>query len=209
MVSIRSVFVYVHGAGEGSIELFSVDEESGDKILLNDPTDERSVLAYRPDTSAAVVTLVPGINAEGVSASTSVSVVIAHNLSNLDTNTIRLTLDGASAAVAIISGSDTNYVQARYQPSSPLTDGNHSASVIFGAGPTELVTNQWSFNVGLAAEIKLSIVSGANGLTISWVGGGTLQQSLIVSGGWTDLDSSGSIVISPVEPARFYRVRRS
>jgi len=134
--------------------------------------------------------------------------VIAHGPSNLDTNTIRLTLDGVGVAAAIVSGSDTNYVQASYQPSGALADGTHAASVVFGAGPGELVTNQWSFNVGLPTEIKLSIASGANGLTISWIGGGTLQESSVVSGGWTNVDSSGSIVISPAAPARFYRVRR-
>lgn len=202
-------FVYVHGAGEGSIELFSVDSQSEDKILLNDSTDDRSIKTYYPSSAASVVSLQPEAGADSVAATAPISAVIFHTFENLDTNTIRLTLDGALVTPTLTAENDTNYLKIAYQPPNALIDGNHQASLVFGASNTELVTNQWSFKVGLPSEIRLTIVPNGKDVTVNWTGGGTLQTSQAVNGPWADVPaSSGTITITPTAPTAFYRVRR-
>jgi hypothetical protein len=202
-------FVYVHGGGEGSIELLSIDSQSEDKILLNDSTDDRSIKAYYQDATASVVSLQPEANSEAVAANTAISAIIFHTTEGLDTNTIRLTLDSAIVTAVISTETDTNYLKVAYQPPTALTDGTHVASVIFGANNTELMTNQWSFNVGLPAEIRLTIVRSGPQVTVTWSGGGTLQQSASVGGPWSDIsNTTGTFSVTPTAPATFYRVRR-
>jgi hypothetical protein len=202
-------FVYVHGGGEGSIELFSIEPESEDKILLNDPTDDRSVKAYYQEATASVVSLQPDANSEAVAANTSVSAIVFHTPDGLDTNTIRLTLDSAIVTPTINSETDTNYLKIAYQPPAALTDGTHVASLVFGANNSELMTNQWTFKVGLPAEIRLAIARNGSQLTITWSGGGVLQQSASVAGPWSDITSAaGTVTITPQTPTAFYRVHR-
>ncbi|MDB6038804.1 MAG: hypothetical protein JWM99_2645 [Verrucomicrobiales bacterium] len=202
-------FVYFNGADEGSLELFSIDPQTDDKILLNDPTDDRSVKAYYQDKTASVVSLEPEPNAESVPAATAIGAVIFHDSADFDTNTIRLILDGGAVTPSITIGNDTNYVKVAYQPPTTLADGNHIASLIFAATGAELTTNQWNFKVGLPAEIRLSISRVDNQLTVSWTGGGTLQESGTVDGPWTDRPAaSGSFTTPTSASSAFYRVHR-
>ncbi len=54
-----------------------------------------------------------------------------------------------------------------------------------------------------------SIVRQGNNVVITWTGGGVLQTSATVSGGWTDMAGASSpATVNPTEPRRFYRVRK-
>ena len=47
-----------------------------------------------------------------------------------------------------------------------------------------------------------------NTLTLSWTGGGKLQQAPEVTGQWTDVpgNPNGSLTVQTTEPRKFYRI---
>lgn len=57
---------------------------------------------------------------------------------------------------------------------------------------------------------RITIAKAANGLTITWTGGGTLQATSALGAGaqWVDVSSTGSTTVPVDQKQRFFRVRR-
>jgi hypothetical protein len=173
----------------------------GERILINEPLDERSLKAYQsssvPDTRSPYVGEVsPFPGTAGNAASEPVEVVLFDGATALDDASVNLTLNGAALA-PVSEVREGRRLQLTYQPDASRGDpenemrlayadvsgGNYSQEWSFqidasgSAGTT--VTGQWDFENGdLSATVgqPLSYLDGSSGETAAGTWFGTTTE---------------------------------
>src|SRR5262249_35018141 len=133
------------GAAGASIE-WKLRKEDGTEVLLNDPFND-SIPAFRRATGLPtginVVSPLPG--STGVPLDSAIFASIIQGSSVVDSNSIRLSLDGA-----VVSSQATrlgsNAFSIKYQPPAFLSSEQHAAAISYTAGGTSR-TQSWTFTV--------------------------------------------------------------
>ena len=137
-------------AGGASVEFFSVDRATGEKILINDPNNANSISAYRVYTGTPqpyVDRLTPLPNAIGVAADTGIEV----ELLNLGGGAVGMWLNGTEVTPdSSVAGQRTTL---GYQPAALLPSGSVNTVALAYAG----MTNSWQFTVAAYTNLPPSL----------------------------------------------------
>jgi len=139
---------------DASLEWFSIDEGTGDKILINDSADARAIKAFRFSTAAsenkpyvAQIDPTPGIS--GVSPLLPISVLIIDDQTHVALNSIQLSLNGTvvPATATRTSGRTT----VTYQPNATRTDVTNKWHLVYAddAIVPSRFTNDWQFSIAV------------------------------------------------------------
>ena len=133
---------------------YSVDEATGQRILINDLSNPAAIKAYRVSTlkrEPYVAEVSPSPGAAGVAASAPITVVIGDDDLAVKQGSIQLSLNGTKVTPTISkSGKLTTVV---YTPNATRTTVTNILQLVYGDSGTNSFTNDWSFTI---------VVSGAS-----------------------------------------------
>ncbi len=209
--------VYLESTGDESLEFYYTDLATGQRYLFNDPVFTSAKAAYQTGGMPAapvVVWVSPANGANNVSLSPAIMASIDNTAATVQTGSFQLQIDGLPVNLTPTVTNTALGVFVAY-PAGQLALANntlHTAALSFTDSAGKTKTNTWSFT-SLVPEIK-SITTSGNNVTISWIGGGTLQyQTNVTATPWLSL--SGSPGNSPytdtnakTNAARYYRVKK-
>ena len=176
-----------HGS---SFTFYTIDAATGDRVLVNDPTDSRSIKAFTDSTNAVatgawVAEVSPAPGSAGNSAAAPINALIVDGSTTVATSGVKLYLNGTKVSPQTLTKSG-NKVSLSYSPNAARTDKSNLArleytdstgatrtnswtfDIIVGTGSSTQVTGQWDFNSGdLSATVgkPLAYLDGPNGLT--------------------------------------------
>jgi len=139
---------------------YSVDTFSGDRILINDPNDDRSVKAYRASTVArepyiAEISPLPG--GQGVAATTPITIVLGNEDKLVNRTSIKLYLNGTQVTPTI--STNGNFTTILYNPNASRTVATNDVRLVYsdvGASPKSF-TNNWSFTIVVTGSTEAQI----------------------------------------------------
>jgi hypothetical protein len=139
--------IHFEGGGGASLEWWSVDLETGDRILINDTTNPNSVrsFAFAADVDALPyvrsVTPLPGENF--ARPDDPIRAEIVAGTTALPAGSIRMELDGTP--VTPTTSTQDGVTTVTYLPSPPLEFRTlYTVTLAFGTGASEVV-NEWQF----------------------------------------------------------------
>ncbi|MBU6402212.1 MAG: hypothetical protein KGS61_17985, partial [Verrucomicrobia bacterium] len=150
-----------YAQGTGGACWVWMSETGTTKILVNDRTNPNAILAYQlPPLSTATVlppyavsvTPVPGTQTADPNL---VQVVMTNGTIALDTNSLSLSVDGATVA-ATVSQNTNNQTVISYTPPTLFSPGStHTAALFFKdqASPANSYTNDWIFTISAYATL--------------------------------------------------------
>ena len=155
-----------HGA---NLQLYTVNE-GGERILVNDPLDERAIPSYLDSTSsipfaAYVAEASPGPGSDGVAAVAPITVTIADAKSTVQTAGVGLFLSGSKVLPQSLSKTNglislvytpnatrttrDNLVRLEYTDSEAVNRTNSwNFGIVTSGGSSTIVTGQWDFEQG-------------------------------------------------------------
>ncbi len=173
-----------------SLQFYSINSSTGERILVNDEADTRALKAYRNTTVAAakgpyVGEVGPPPGSDGNSAAAPIEALIVDGATSVATAGVKLFLNDTKVTPQLLTKAN-NQITLRFDPNASRTDAANavrleytdSAAVTYtslwnfrivvagGSGTT--VAGQWDFNDGdLRATVgtPLAYLDGANGLT--------------------------------------------
>ncbi|MDB6037952.1 MAG: hypothetical protein JWM99_1793, partial [Verrucomicrobiales bacterium] len=139
---------------------YSVDPTNGQRILINDPSDARSIKAYRASTVprepyVAEVSPLPG--GQGVAATTPIIAVIGNDDLAVNKSSIKLFLNGAQVTPAI--STNGNFTTVLYNPNASRTTATNDVQLVYsdnGASPKSF-TNNWSFTIVVSGSTQAQV----------------------------------------------------
>ncbi|NLH73099.1 MAG: hypothetical protein GX456_08615, partial [Verrucomicrobia bacterium] len=182
--------VYWQTAHGANLTFYSVNPDTGERILVNDPSNPQAIKAYK-DTSVAaakgpyVAEVSPQPGSDGNSASAPIEAVIVDGAATVATADVKLFLNGNQVAPQSLSKTE-NKVFVHYEPNASRPDKANSVrlefkdsagvahvatwsfGIIVAGGGGTVVTGQWDFDNGdLRATVgkPLEYLDGPNGLT--------------------------------------------
>ncbi|HMO64896.1 MAG TPA: hypothetical protein PKE47_06695, partial [Verrucomicrobiota bacterium] len=113
--------LYYQGGGQGSVEWFTVDPETNERVLINHRADPRAVRAWRQTTATErpyIASLNPAAAQGNVALNTPVSIVLQDNGAQVQEGSIQLSLSGQTVTPQVVrNGGQTTIT---YQPPQPL-----------------------------------------------------------------------------------------
>ena len=173
-----------------NLNFYSVNPDTGERILVNDPTNPQAVKAYK-DTSVAaakgpyVAEINPQPGSDGNSASAPIEALIVDGTATVGTANVKLFLNGNQVTPQSLSKTG-NKLFVRYNPNASRPDKSNSVrlefkdsagtthvatwsfGIIVAGGSSTVVTGQWDFDKGdLSPTVgkSLEYLDGPNGLT--------------------------------------------
>ncbi len=180
---------------------YSVDPATGDLILINDPSDARSIKAYRASTIARepyIAEIYPVPGGEGFAANAPIEIVLGDDDLAVNQSSIQLSLNGTPVTPNSITKNGTfttitynpnasrttitNSVQLVYSDSATASHSftnSWSFTIVAGGTGAPAVTGQWDFNSGdLTATVgkDLQYLDGTNGQSASMTHFGTCSS---------------------------------
>ncbi|HVR34258.1 MAG TPA: hypothetical protein VMS21_00230, partial [Methylomirabilota bacterium] len=138
---------YQTGRG-ASLEWYSVDPLTGDKILVNDPGDSRAIAAWRVSTAPAsntpyVAEVSPRPDVLGVDPAEPIQVLVLDLQTALDPDTIEMWFNGAEVAADV--DSDNGRTTIEYAPPAQRMETNNVIRLVYADTTGALFTNEWQF----------------------------------------------------------------
>jgi hypothetical protein len=156
--------VYYQGTGDGSLEWFSVEPESGEKILLNDRTHPQGLRAWRQVSAerSYIVSLEPTPGQGNVEVDADVTITLQDAGTLVQEGTVRMTINGQTVpAQATKAGGLTT---VRYNPAQDFPgDTKHSVSLAYTDSASDERTINYEFTTRFVPPV---LQEGAN---IVWV----------------------------------------
>jgi hypothetical protein len=151
--------LFAQGGREASLEWYSVDSSTGEKILINDPANPKAIKAFQ-NTSASganipyIAEVSPSPGTLGNKASDPVRVLIDDSASQLNTNSLRLTFDGANVTPTLQTEVPSTMITTKrtivtYQPNLTRTKITNEVRLVYSdnASPVNTITRDWSFTI--------------------------------------------------------------
>jgi len=144
---------------DASFEFYSVDEATGDHILINDLLDARAIKAYRVSTAPTsnkphIVQVSPAPGGSGVSPALPVEVLVFDDQTALEVASVRLYLNDqdvtGATTISKVGGKTTIF----YQPNATRSNPTNDLRLVFSDNslPTPIsFTNDWSYTSAVAA----------------------------------------------------------
>ena len=147
------------------MEWFSIDEATGDKILINDPADARSIKAFSVSTASsenkpyvAQIDPTPGIS--GVSPLLPITILVIDDQTQLALNSIQLSLNGALIPSAAVTATKSNgRTTVAYQPNATRTAVTNQWHLVYSdnAATPNHFTNDWQFSIAVNTGISTPV----------------------------------------------------
>jgi hypothetical protein len=169
--------IHFEGGGGASLEFFTVDTSTGQRILVNNQTEARAVKAYQTSTGAPVLPytrlVAPAVGATGVRLDSSISLEIVDGGTAVTTSGIQMTVNGT--AVTPTRTRVGNVSTVSFTPTTPYpSDSVVSVAVSYTDGTTtknqswtfrtrpapqpDAITGHWDFNTGdLSATVGYAL----------------------------------------------------
>ncbi|MFN0066775.1 MAG: hypothetical protein ACKVYV_03975 [Limisphaerales bacterium] len=145
--------VYWQGTREANLNWYTVTAD-GERILVNDTANARSVKAYR--TSSVARTGAPYIGevspppgSAGNSASAPIAVDLFDGLTALNDASVKLFLNGTQVTPQTAGRTGRRY-SLRYDPNATRLDPNNLVRLEYAAAGGATFTNSWSFTINVA-----------------------------------------------------------
>ena len=144
---------------DASLEFYTVDEATGDKILINDSTDARALPAYRHTTAPTAnkpftAEINPPAGVSGVSPTLPIEILLQDDLTQVNVASIRLSLNGTLVTPIITqSGGRTRVF---YQPNATRANPTNNMLLTYSDNslPTPMsFTNAWSFTIAVTTDL--------------------------------------------------------
>ena len=169
--------VYYQKSRGASLEWYSIDQQTGEKILINDSGAGRSIAAFQTSSDpnhqrSYVAEVNPTPGAQGVSAADPIEILIDDDGASIIPTSIRLTHNGSAVTQQSQVEKNGSRTTITYQPNRTRPDENNLLELIYrdnqgnierrswaftsrieagGSGTT--ATGLWNFKGGLAADI--------------------------------------------------------
>ena len=148
--------VYWQVSNDASLEFYTVDESTGEKILVNDANDSRSVPAYRFSATPFanrpyLAEISPRSGAQGISSSQPIEALLIDDQTAVDTGSIQLSLNGKAVTPAVNKSNGRTAVS--YLPNATRPDVTNIVRLVYkdNAKPTpKSFTNDWSFTISVS-----------------------------------------------------------
>jgi len=147
---------YVQTGNYASLEMYSVDLETGDKILLNDSTNPKAIKAYRRSTAPLankpyIAEISPTPGGAGFSPELPIEVLLFDDATQVDRNSVQLSLNDqvVPAQVTKTGGRTTVF----YQPNATRTEAMNRVHLVYqdNASPPNQFTADWEFTITVSA----------------------------------------------------------
>jgi hypothetical protein len=141
--------LWFEGGGGASLEFFSIDLDTGEKILINDPSNSSAIGAYATPTVArpfASVFPLPG--SVNVFGSEPITVRFFNQTATVNQGSIQLQVNGETVAHTVTPASDGLTIS--YQPADYFDSGatyDVALSYTDTGSPARTVTTEWQFTV--------------------------------------------------------------
>ena len=133
------------GTGGANVEWFTVNLDTGEKILVNH-TNPNSVKAFRTGQGPAYVqSIVPANGFTGAQTNTQVKIVLVDGTTTVVDGSISLSIDGSQVTPTIVNGPTTTVT---YNGAYPFVS-SHTGILIWGESttPQTMHTNNFAFTV--------------------------------------------------------------
>lgn len=141
----------------------------------------------------AVQSISPAADATGVSAAAPIEVVIAEAASQVDTNSLVLTVDGVNVTAESVINDTASGVTITYAPATGLSVGKHFVSVSATGMPEGAASRSWSFLVDPNGTYLISpdLRNGSFELVSGVQGSGTVNDWTLIDD-WGDDSGAGA-----------------
>jgi hypothetical protein len=156
------------GNGTASIEFYSVfpPEEGGERILVNDRSNDSAVKAYRTNTGTTPTagSVLPRPGSDGSFPRPTLSVQLEDGQAKIVTSSVKLTFDGADVSAEATVNKSGSTTTVRYLTSEFLAPNSvHSATLEFSDDSGAGRSHEWSFGiadfVNLGADLAFPLDS--------------------------------------------------
>jgi hypothetical protein len=139
---------------------YSVDAATGAHILINDPTDARSIKAYRVsniprEPYLAEVSPAPG--AAGVAASAPITVVLGDDDLAVKQGSIQLSLNGTK--VAPTTAKNGKFTTLSYNPNATRSAVTNDVHLVYADANGQSFTNDWSFTIVTTGSAQAAVTA--------------------------------------------------
>jgi hypothetical protein len=146
--------VYWQTGHGGNLQWYSIAPDTGDRILVNDPSDARAIKAYRECSApganppyVAEVTPLPGTSS--MAAAPPIEALLFNTSSTIVTNSIRLFLNN-TLTHATLAANPAGAWRVQYTPAASQILASNGVRLEFSDSTGARHTNAWSFNVQLS-----------------------------------------------------------
>lgn len=149
-------------SGRGAnLQWYTVNNDTGERILVNDPADERALKAFRNSTVPAgsapyVAEVAPLPGSSGNPASAPIKVVLADGGTVLADSSVKLSLN----AVAVTPQStrrDGRTYTVSYTPKATRINPNNAVQVTYASTAGNSYTNAWQFTIVPAGNVTFPV----------------------------------------------------
>jgi len=139
--------LYSQGTGGASLEWFTVDVATGQKIPINDLSNTKAVKAYREATRRPYVTSVkPAPGSLGVQSTSNIEIGITDGDTQLANNQVKLFLNGTEITPTFNKPAGSKTTTVAYDPAGTLLPTN-VVRLVYGdnAAVPNVATNEFTF----------------------------------------------------------------
>ncbi len=146
-----------------SLAFYSINPDTGERILVNDPEDGRSLKAYRDTTVANakapyVGEIAPPPGSVGNSPSTPIEATLIDGATTVATTGVKLFLNGTAVTPQSLKKAG-DHIQLRYDPNASRTEVNNLVRLEYKDSSGVPRTNSWSFTI-VTSGASSTIVTG-------------------------------------------------
>lgn len=138
--------IFFEGTGGASLEWWSLDLATGNRVLINDPANADSIKSFAfssaVDQLAFVRSVVPAPGEESARMDSPIELVIVDGTTPVAVGTVKLSIDGTEVDATVTKEGDVTTVSYLADDLSFKT--MYEATVVFGSGASE-VSNSWTF----------------------------------------------------------------
>lgn len=159
--------IHFEGGGGASIEFFSVDVATGQRILVNDGADARAIKSFQTSTGTPVSpftrSVTPAVNATGVRLDQTITATIVDGASEVNTAGIQMTVNGETVTPTRTRAGNVSTVT--YTPTTPFPGASEvTIGLVYSDSATTknqswkfatrpppqppAITGHWDFNAG-------------------------------------------------------------
>jgi hypothetical protein len=151
--------VWENGAGDGTLEFYSVSPVDGPLTLINDASSANAVKAYRTRKSsgtlpAYVLTVSPQPGEQNVSKRPAIKAVLLDAGTQVVSSSVKLFLDGTSVNANVANNAGQTTVS--YQQGAELPNlSTHTLRLVFSdnASPANVRTQDWQFTTARVLQV--------------------------------------------------------
>ncbi|MBT5619217.1 MAG: hypothetical protein HOJ65_00485 [Verrucomicrobia bacterium] len=150
--------VYWNKSRNAALEFYSIDLETGERILINDLENDAAIKAYSSAGQVRqpyVALASPAPNTSGNSKDTPVSIMLADDETKVDTASVRLYVNRQRAKPSVTK--DGRHTIIEFQPEhKSLSELDYDVKLTFNDSADNTITREWSFSVDARDEIEIT-----------------------------------------------------